>query len=202
MGALQKEIKNVGKPKHVENTGDPKEHHGVSRVWPVACMVAPFGSFHLLAGKACPSLVDLSVVLLADAEDVEVRETDHQGRRGIQQAHNKASEECRSGPRVGTPFKDIPMVPRLTPAEERREKHHARVDPYENDAAAKAAGCYQLVVGEGLGNSQIAVHTNASQTSHRNALEYRDDVAEHLTGEGFLDTSWVVEQGKGGNQAT
>ncbi len=51
MGALQKEIKNVGEPKHVENTGDPEEHHGVPPVWPVACVVAPFGSFHLLAGK-------------------------------------------------------------------------------------------------------------------------------------------------------
>ncbi len=83
------------------------------------------------------------------------------------------------------------------PSRRKTEKHHTRVDPYENDAAAKAAGCYQLVVGEGLGNSQIAVHANASQTSHRNALEYRDDVAEHLTGEGVLGHQLGNGAGKG-----
>lgn len=77
MGALQKEIENVGEPQHVEDTGDAKKHHSIPSVWPMTCLVAAFGSFHLLTGKACSTLSDLSIVLLADAEDVEVGETDY-----------------------------------------------------------------------------------------------------------------------------
>lgn len=202
MGALQKKVNDVGKPEHVEDTCDAKEHHGVAPVRTMTCMVPPLTSLHLLAGETSPSLTDLPIMLLTNAKDVKVGEADHKGCWSVQQAHNKACKQSRGRPEMSTPLKDIPMVAWLPPTKKGWQEHNAGVDPDQDYAAAQTAWCHQLIVGQGLSNSQVAIYTYAGQASHRNTLQHWDYVAEHLACKGFLDTSWVVQQRESGHQAT
>lgn len=172
MGALQEKVNDIGKPEHVENTCDAKEHHGVAPVRAMTCMVSPLTSLHLLTGKTSPSLADLPIMLLTDAEDVKVGEADHKGRWSVQQAHNKAGKQSRGWPEMSTPLKDVPMVSWFPPTKEGWQEHNARVDPDQDDAATQTARCHQLVVGEGLSNGQVAIYTYAGQASHRNTLQH------------------------------
>lgn len=201
MGALQEKVDDVGEPEHVEDASDTEEYHGVAPVRPMARVVPPFTGFHLLAWKASPPLTNFTIMLLTDAENVKIGEADHKGSWSVQEAHHKTSKEGRGRPGIGTPLKDVPMVPRLPPAKKGWEEHNTRVDPDQDDAAAQTTGCHQLVVREGLGDGQVPVHAYAGQAGHGDTLENRDDVAKHLTREGFLDTSWVVQQGECGHQA-
>lgn len=157
-------------------------------------------SLHLLAGEARPSLADLPVVLLTDAENVEVGETNDECGGSVQQAHHEAREEGRGWPGMGAPLKDVPMVAWFAPPKEGGKEHQAGVDPDEGDATAQSARRHQLVVGQGFGDGQVAVHTDASQAGHGDTLENGDDVAEDLAGDGLLDACRVVQQRQGGDQ--
>ncbi|TNN33988.1 hypothetical protein EYF80_055854 [Liparis tanakae] len=216
VGALQQEVDDVGQPQHVEDAGDAEQHHRVAPIRPVASVVAaaapaaaasasvaagPLAGLHLLAGETRPPLADLPVVLLADAKDVVVGEAHHEGGGRVQQAHHEAREERGRGPGVGAPLEDVPVVARFAPPEEGGQEHQAGVDPDEGDAAPQAARRHQLVVGQRLGDGQVPIHADARQARHGHALQDRDDVAEHLAGDGLLDPRRVVEQRQGGHQA-
>ena len=86
------------------------------------------------------------------------------------------------------------MVTRFSPTKKGRQEDQARVYPDQTDADSQATRGDQLVIGERLCYSEIAIHTDASKTRHRHAFEHRDDISENLTSQGLVDTCWVVEQ--------
>lgn len=111
VGALQQKIDDVGQPEDVEDTGDTEKNHGIALVRAGLCLPC----LPILRAEAHPPLVDLLGVLLADAEDVEVRKADNESCRGVQHHHDEESEIGIGVPGIGTPLKHVPVVSRLSP---------------------------------------------------------------------------------------
>lgn len=156
IGALQQKIDDVGQPEDVEDTGDAEKNHGIALVR--AGLRLP--GLPVLRAEAHPPLVDLLGVLLADAEDVEVREADDESGWGIEHHHNEEGEIGVGVPGIGTPLKHIPVISRLSPAKG-GEEDQAGVQPNDQYADPKSPWGDERVVGQRLCDGDVSVNTNA-----------------------------------------
>ena len=197
-GALQQEVQDVRHPQDVEDAGDAEQHHGVALVGAALATLPPLA---LLRAEAGVAPRDLARVLPADAEDAAVGEADGEGGGRVQQRRDERAEARLGPPRGGAPAEDVAVVAGLSPAEEGRQEDEGRVQPHEGDADPQAARRHQGGVGERPRDGDVAVHTDARQRRHGDALQHRDHVAEELAGELLVQASQVAQQGEGGHQA-
>lgn len=199
-GALQEEVEDVRHPQHVEDAGDAEQHHGVAFV---RAAFAALSSLAVAALRAEASVAfrDLLRVLAADPEYAPVSEADGERRRRVQRRHDEGAKPGVGLPRVGAPLKYVPVVPGLPPAEKRRQEYEAGVNPDEDDAHPQPARRHQRGVRQRSGDGDVAVHANARQGRHGDALQHRDDVAEHLAGELLVQALEQVEERQRGRQA-
>ena len=158
--ALQEEVENVWHPQHVEHTGDAEQHHGVAFVWAALAPLVTFIALGLRA-EAGVALGDLSRVLPADPEYTPVGEADGERCWCVEQPHNEGAEPRVGLPGVCAPLKYVPVVTRLPPAEEGRQKDQSRVNPDEDDAHPKPAWRHQRGVRQRAGDGYVAVHADA-----------------------------------------
>lgn len=86
------------------------------------------------------------------------------------------------------------MVTRFPPAEKGRQEDQAGVEPDQNNANPQATRSDQLIVGQRLGYCKIAIHTDASQTSHGNTFQNGNDISKNLASQRLVDTCGVVEK--------
>lgn len=198
-GALQDEVEDVRQPQQVEDAGDAEQHHGVASV---RAALAPLARTALrLRAEAGVASGDLPGVLPADPEDAPVGEADGERRRRVEQRHDEDAERRVGAPRLGAPPEHVAVVARLPPAEEGRQENQGGVNPDQDDAQPQPARRHQGGVGQRPGDGDVAVHADARQGGHGDALQHRDDVAEGFAGELLVEASEVVKEGQRGQQA-
>ncbi len=198
--ALQEEVEDVRHPQHVEDAGDAEQHHGVAFVWAALAPLTPLAFIALgLRAEAGMALGDLPRVLPADPEYTPVGEADSERRWCIEQPHDEGAEPRVGLPGVCAPLKYVPVVTWLSPAKEGWQEDRSRVNPDEDDTHPQPAWCHQRGVRQRAGDGDIAVHTDARQRGHGDALQHRNHIAESLAGELLIQASEVVEEGQRGH---
>ena len=75
-------------------------------------------------------------MLLADAEDVEIREADNEGSWGVQHHHDEQCEVGVGVPGLCTPLKYISMISGFTPVEEGRQEDQGGIQPNQKNTEA------------------------------------------------------------------
>lgn len=201
-GALQKEVEDVRHPQHVEDTGDSEQHHCIAFVRAAldTFTTLTFITLYLWV-EASVALGDLLRVLSTDPEYTSICEANNECSWCIEHSHNEGAEPRVGSPGVCTPLKYVPMIARLPPAEKGWQKNQSRINPDENDANPQPARCHQRGVGQWACDGDIAVHADARQRGHWDALQDRNHVAKHLAGKLLVQASEVVEEGQWGHQA-
>lgn len=201
-GTLKEEVEDVGHPQHIEDAGDAEQHHGIAFVWAALTPLPPLALIALcLRAEAGVALGDLPRVLAADLKYAPVGEADGERCWCVEQRHDEGAEPRVGLPGVCAPLKYVPVVTRLSPAEERWQEDQSRVNPNEDDAHPQSTWCHKRCVREWAGDGDVTVHADARQRGHGDTLQHRNHVAKHLTGELLVQASEVVEQRQRRHQA-